>query len=68
MSLRNIGTIGADFRSEDDRPRVSNNPADHLALALAESASQDVTLGWTREERLRTASDAWLTAASDEDD
>jgi len=47
--------------------QVSDDPADLLATALTELASQAVTFGWTRDEWLRIASDAWLTAASDEE-
>ena len=57
-------------QAEGDRgeSQVLDDPADVLTAALTELAVQAVTFGWTRDEWLQHAFDAWITAASDEDD
>ncbi|MBA2248017.1 MAG: ParB/RepB/Spo0J family partition protein [Chloroflexia bacterium] len=43
-----------------------DDPADGLLASLNELAARAVALGWSREEWVQQASDAWASAASDE--
>ncbi len=47
---------------------ASDEPADALVASLTELASRAVAIGWTREEWLHHAADAWKAASSAEDD
>ena len=55
------GADGGEGAAQD-----AGDPADALAASLGELASRAVALGWSREEWVRQASDAWASAASDE--
>lgn len=48
--------------------QVADDPAYDLVAGLAELVSRATAVGWTRDEWLKHASDAWIAVGSDEDD